>query len=347
MNRKELIDILELVKPALADDNIVPVFTNFCFDDGVVYGYRDSLAILAPVDVEGRFAVNGKVFFELVKQAQAKELEFTLNKNELLFNAGKSKMKMPYLEGDEFMFEEPEVEDWKVMFDLDHTFIEGLDLCLVTTANDSTMPGFMGVTLRDGDRVALYSCDSDSMSRYYLNPSKGNGEQYTMPNEFCEALIRIAEKTGFVSGQFYINDEWAMADFGNNFRVWGRIIHTEEVFDFEENLSAKLKRMPTFVNIPDSLLPALNRARVVADIESKGTTLRANGNKVILETHTHFGDVKDTVTLDEEHKSVVAYVSAKLISRVVAISSEFAMTDAFTIYRDSDDFLVLVGNLGE
>lgn len=346
MNRAGLIATLDLLKPALSKDNIVPVFTNFCFDAGTVHAYKDSLGISAPCEINDTFAVHGRTFMELLAASSSKEIDIVLDKENVLLKAGKSKMKLPFLEKDEFAFEEPENEQWTIIADIDEHFLTGLELCLISASSDYTMPAFMGVTIKGGKNVYLYSCDGDSLSRYQLDSWNASDEMYVLPRDFCEALIAIAEKTGFKAGQFYCNSEWAVAEMGNNFKLFGRIIENPDPMDFEAHIKRMMKASPTFVEIPDALDASLDRAEVVGNPESKSTSLKVEGGKLIINTETTVGEVKDSIRLDG-HPDIEASVSASVIHRAVKVCDQFALTENCTMYRKGDDYFLIIGNYSE
>lgn len=347
MNRKKLISTLELVKPALADDGLVPIFTNYCFDNGKVFGYKDSLGIVAPCEVKDSFALQGRLLFDLLKQASAKEVEFEQNNDEVVVQSGRTKMTLPSIPKDEFIFEEPEDQKWDFMIDVDDNLITAMTLCLKTSSTDFTMPAFNGLTFKGGKGTKIYSCDGDSLSRYSLGGNSPEGVTHTISNEFCEAVIKVCEKTGYKNGQLYINDEWSVAELGNDYKIYGRIIQNDEPLDFEKQIKRVVKGAPDYVDIPDGLKAALSRARVVADLEGTPTALNVAGGKVKLATNTHMGAVTDRVKISGKHPDVKANVSARLVSRALSICDSMAIGEEATSYKLGDKFFLLVANFNE
>jgi DNA polymerase III sliding clamp (beta) subunit (PCNA family) len=346
MLRKELLDTLELVRPALASDNLIPIFQNFCFNEGTVYASKDKLTIMAPCDVQESFAVNGKILGELLKNSAVKEVDIQLDKENALVVAGKSKMKLPYMGQEDFLFTEPEDETWSVILDIDDEVLKAFELCLVTSSSDNTMPAFMGVTVKGGKRTCLYSCDGDALSRYQLG-TKSADVQLIVPGEFVDSLLRITATTGCKLGHLYLNEEWAVAELGNDYKIFGRILVNDEPLDFESQLKKYLKDSPPFIEVPDGLAPAISRARVVADPESKATAIKVSGGKLYLNTETHLGDVKDVISIESEHPDISASVSAKLIATAISVCNEMAVFDNCTVYRQGDEFILLVSNYSD
>lgn len=346
MNRRDFLDTLELVNPALARDNAVPIFSNFCFNGSTVFAYNDKIGVVAPFDgVADSYAVNGKVLMDLLRASAAKEVELSKEKETLLLKAGRSRIKLPYLESASFLFDEPEKEQWDLIANIDPHFLKGLELCLVTASNDNTMAAFMGVTVKTGKQNYLYSTDADALSRYTLaSPPSSGIVQYTMPTEFCEALLRIADNTESRDGLIYINSRWAFAEFGNNFKVYGRIIEDPEPTDFENEIQRNLSGIKNFSEIPEQLMGALDRARVVGDPENKATSVKVSGGELILETDTTLGIVKDKVGFDKSHADIEVNVSARLVSRTIKITDEMVILPDTTAYKKGDDLLVLISN---
>jgi len=108
MERKELVALLEMLKPALSDTNLVDVFTCYAFNQKTVRAYSGSIGIVASCGVgDHPFAVEGKTLLGLLQNSSAEEVEIAA-KDELVIKAGRSVFKMPYFNEGEFIFEEPE-----------------------------------------------------------------------------------------------------------------------------------------------------------------------------------------------------------------------------------------------
>lgn len=347
MNRKDLLATLELVSPALAQENLVPMYQNFCFKTGLVFAYRDTLGIIAPCAVDEEFAVHGKTLIELIRASKVKEVEIELQNENILVKAGRSKIKLPFFASTEFLFKEPEDETWDMMLDIDKHFINGLELCLPGTATDHTMPALMGITIMGGKETYLYSCDGDSISRFNLDKQNTKPIQYVMPSSFCEALLKIAGKTGNRFGQLYVNGQWVVAEMANAYRILGRIIENPEPLKFEAEITKIVKKAPEYISIPSAMTNALSRARIIAEPENKATEVTINGGKINLITETHMGIVRDTIAFKGDHPPLEVKVDAKLMSRAIGVTEEFAMQEACTMYRHGKDFFLVMGNLIE
>lgn len=337
MNRTELVTKLELVGRALADNNLIPIFEHFCFTGSHVLANNDNLAIIAPCPTPQPFAVKGETLLGLLRASQSEDITIRLgDQHEAQVKAGKSNFKLPYHPESQFLFKEPD-SAWDVYLTIDPVLLVGLEQCLQTASRDAaTQPAFVGVWLKQGG--TLYSCDGDALSRVSILPDLPVAD-YMMPNAFCEAVLRV----GTVGGKLTLNDGWARAELGD-FVIYGRLIKNDNPLDHEALIADTLKQEPVFVPVPEGLNHALERARVVADPESKPTQLTVEDGKLHLLTDTSLGLVRDVLPFN--HPDVAALVSAGLMQRSVSLTAEVGITENCCVFRNSNGLFQLLSNYG-
>ena len=90
MNRAELVKTLELVKPALATNNMVPIFQCFVFGMGMVEAYDDTIGIRGPCDIESEFAIHGNTLLGLLSNGKTEEASIEINGNAAILTMGKT-----------------------------------------------------------------------------------------------------------------------------------------------------------------------------------------------------------------------------------------------------------------
>lgn len=345
MNRTELVEVLELTGRALAAGNLVPMYQNFCFRKGKVSAFDDCLGIAAKCSVKDAFAVRGQTLLGLLTATRAEEVEFEFDREDVVLKAGKHRSKLPYMSEDEFLFNEPKIK-WNLAMELDQEILTGLEVCLLTASRDSTMPALMGVTIQGGKQTTFYSCDSDALSRFTIK-AKNADVSYTVPNSFCETVLKVVAKNKSVEGHIHVNDEWAVASLGD-YSVYGRIIVNPTPLDYPKLIQDTLKGKETvFIPLPKGFNDALSRARVVADPESKKTTLSIKGANLDMLTETHLGVVRDTLPIKGKHPAVEAHVSASMVQRAIGVCDEMAVLENCSVYRNGGSLMQLLSNMGQ
>jgi DNA polymerase III sliding clamp (beta) subunit (PCNA family) len=173
MNRPELVKTLNLIKPALATKDIVPIFQCFMFDGDTVSAYNDTVAIAAlfKPDEEMTFAVHGNTLLGLLESSLIKDASFALKGNDLILTIGKSISKLPYTSRDEFIFEQPE-GPWQV-HPFTNSFMEAMELCFETVSTDETQIKLQGVHIQGQHYVFLqrgYHNKSGTAHYYWERP---------------------------------------------------------------------------------------------------------------------------------------------------------------------------------
>ena len=351
MHRTDLAETLELVKPALATGGPIPIFGCYCFDGKQVYGYNDQFAIIAPCKTKHSFALDGDTLLGMVKNSRAEEVEFEQDDDRVLIKMGKSRIRLSFMTEDEFVFEIPEHEA-ELGYPLTEQLIEGLGICLETTSKDTALPSLMGVTIDipgngEGPEV-LYSCDGDAISKFELSSAEAEGSGvFLLPNDFVEAILRVAAKTEHTDGVLMINQDWAVADFKNGYIVYGRIPTIDKPFDHESSIKNTLTEEPSFIPHPQGLEDALSRACVISDRETVPTEIVIEEGKFKLITESgSIGVVKDYLKVKGKHEDRDVKVSATLLQRSVKITDEIAVLDNCVVMR-KEQLLQVLGNIIE
>lgn len=355
MNRQELVDTLELLKPALSDTPLVGVFQCFQFTGEKVIAYNDEIGIVAPCQTDHPFAVNGEILLGLLKNSLAEDVTLSpgvkSDENELAITAGRSSFKLPYFAEADFLFEEPE-DKWDTTITITDAIKQGLTACLATVSSDTARPALMGVCIHNADEIViLYSCDGNAITSIVTEVKSQKLPDITVPTSFVRALLNVMETTEAETGKLMINQEWAKAvtknALGASYTVYGRLIVQDNPVDHTELIIETIKGDPAFHKIPGEFELALSRARVLADLESAKTVLTVMGNRLKLLTETHMGIVRDSLAY-KCPEDVEASVSAELLHRIIAECDEMAVMDNCTVFRNQANGLFrLVSNLGE
>jgi len=354
VNRAQLVDILDILKPALAGNTPVQLYTCYCFVKDKVYAYNDRVAIVAPCKVNMTCALHGGTLYGWLKNSNADDADFDLTGNEVVLTAGKSKIKLPYHEMGDLLFEGVQDKDkdnkWLVTADVDEALLAGLEVCTSTTSRDLTQMALTCVYLMPGKLSYFYSSDSDSLTRYLVTAKATEQGTFAIPNNFCEEVVKLATRfkgeEGLLKATLSVNDDWARVRFENGVTVWGRILDVPSPIDFAAMLKSKEKGMPPAVPLPQGLQEALARACVLADPESKPTEFTIKGNKLGMFTQSSMGEATESLLIRGKHPDAEALVSAQLVARAIKACDEFSIAPSGTLYRNGNSLLQFVANMG-
>lgn len=337
MNRVELLKTLELIKPALATNNMVPIFQCFNFTPGSVTAYDDSIAIAGPTQVEQACGIHGSTLLGLLSSSSAEEIKLDLKQDVAVLTMGKSVSKLPTSPPSDFIFEEP-TDKWKFKLPITMSFVEAMKLCLETVSSDTTQAALLGVTL-ESDR--MYSCNSDALTRVSLKSAiKG---RTLMPTAFCSAVVKLWASLEMVKGTLYVSDDWLFADF-DVWGVYGRVLEVKDPIDFEALIKKTIKSKAPTQPVPEGFAEAIARARVLADPESQKTSIEVEKGRVVLFTETHMGEIRDTV-LFKDHPVMQANINASHLAKAIQACDQIGFHENCTVLEKAPDVLMLISNM--
>lgn len=337
MNRELLVSTLELVKPALSTKQLVPIFECFTFTAGSVSAYNDTIAIVAPCEVEEPCGLHGSTLLGILSNSSAEEVTLELG-NEATLTAGKSVTKMPFEAEADFLFKEP-TGKWSVKIPFTQSLYEAMELCLETVSTDETQPALHGLTFSGN---SLFSCNGDTITRVNLGGSVN--ARILAPTAFCEAVVKLWSSLKMTKGTLQFNGEWLFANF-EDWAVYGRVLDIDNPIDFDALIKRTVKDKTSPQAIPAGFAEALSRARVFADPESQKTEVEINKGKMRLLTKTHMGEVRDSLAI-KGHPDIVANVNAAYIHKAVSRCDTIAFHDNCVVLEKGDDVLLLVSNMG-
>jgi DNA polymerase III sliding clamp (beta) subunit (PCNA family) len=338
MDRAALIKTLELVKPALAPKNLVPIFQCFTFVPGSVTAYNDTIAITGPCDLEETCAIHGNTLLGILSTHSAEEVSVELDEQNVTLTAGKSITKMPFEPEDNFLFQEP-TGKWPNKVPFTQSMFEAMELCLETVSTDETQQALHGITF-EGD--CFYSCNGDTITRARVKEKIKT--RVLMPTPFCEAVAKLWSSLGMTKGMLQFSDEWVFANF-EDWAVYGRVLAVDNPIDFEALIKRTVKKDVTMQPIPDAFSEALSRARVLADPESQKTKVTVTKGRIKLLTETPMGEAADDLPF-KGHPDIVANVNAAYIHKALQRCDLIAFHDNCVVLEKGDDVLLLVSNMG-
>lgn len=249
IQKNELIRALEIVKPGLANTDLIEQATSFAFMEGRVVTYNDEISLSHPVenlDING--AIQADQFYVLLKKMKKDEIEIGIDGEEVQLKCGRVKAGLLLKKEIKLPLEEiGEIQTWKEIPD---DFAQGLSFATPCCSKDLSRPILTCVHV--SQHGLIESCDSYRMTQYRLN-NEMPISSFLLPARSAIALLKIKPK--YVAE----GDAWV------HFKTEEDTIFSTRIF--KENyvdISSFLKVEGKKVLLPSSLLEILDRAYVVA-----------------------------------------------------------------------------------
>lgn len=357
MKRKKLLERLEMVAPALASSDFVPIMTHFWFTGSHVIAYDDTIGISVSLKTDFKGAVPGTILLNLLKNSRAKMLEFRPNTEgaKITIRAGtkKSRWNLALLPPEEFLFKFPK-KLGKVSV-VKKEFLEAVEWCLASIGDDTSTPDQLGITLVFyKEHVELYSTNDATFSRAVWNGNcRAASPRLILPTAFCRLLVRIQtpyknskkKKKEVISISF--SEDAVLVSLGESgMRIFGRLVNSEKPLNFKEILdqyyTKKIQRK--LVSIPDNIQGVIERAMVVT--ESYGdpgfTKIHIEKGRGSFVSATSRGVVKDVVQFGAKHPDSEIVVDPKLFRSMLKVCDKMLITNSCVMFRKGQKFIHLI-----
>jgi len=273
VDRAELLRTLTLAKPALAQQDLVPILTHFRMGDGEVTAYNDTHAIAAPATgFDLSCCLPGDFLVRTLGNLTGAQVMVGHHPSEkaLVLQSGRSKIKVPVLPAEEHPLSWPSTRRCPSLV-ITKDVLQGLQACLPGVGNNPNFPAQRGVTLdtsADG-MLVCYSTDNATMSSYQTDL------EFTLPAEASVILPTFLAQQLVVLGKafpdeeitLYLADGVLVVKIGAKVRVMSRQLVDADPIDFGAIIAKQKGDRSTTAaaEIPAGWEGALSRALLVLE----------------------------------------------------------------------------------
>src|SRR6188508_450203 len=280
MKRESLLEVLSTVDPAIASNDLIPVLTHFWFTGKAVMAYNDIVAISVPFKTDFKGAIRGSLLSGVLSKYDGEEVSLVPEEGNVLVKSGRSKMRIPLMPPDSFLFTFPKVvpgdETLVVSRKSKHALIRALDICLQSLSRRVSEPQRLGVTVvPTKNKLKFYSTDSVTLSSASVASKDHKLEGHvTLSKLFCEIALKLLQRTDVEGALFYIDKEHVNMLFDDGTILYGRLVDDPNPPKFESIVASYLPAGADnqLAAIPKDLPAALDRAYLVVHKALEPTT---------------------------------------------------------------------------
>lgn len=324
MNRAELLEKLELVEPALAEGNLIPIMQHFWFTGTQLMAYNDQIAISTPFETEFVGAVPGGTITALLKASRAKEVEVTPDGDNLAIKAAGARLRLPLLPPEQFVFEMPAPPNNAGMIGKKDRkgLVDALSSCLMSVSNDTSVPDQLGVTvIPDGGALLFYATNYSTLTHARLPvPDAGARlkQRVILSKPFVQQVVKMLKAD--VDAKLYINEDSALLvvpDGKDETMVFGRLILSDDPIDFQRLVLRMVPENPhkLLTEIPSKMKLILDRAVVITEskVDHNTTSITVHDGEITFDSRSDKGEVIDKMEAGEKQFDVKLKLDAKLL----------------------------------
>lgn len=337
MERKQLLEVLGLVRPALASTSLIQVLTHFCFSGDEVTAYNDQIGLGAPLASGFEGAAPGMTLLGILGTLRAPNVELAASGDALEVRTKSAHLKLPLLPPDSFLFRLPEFPKKGAPLPAGD-LAPAIKSCLRSVSPDTSVPDQLGVTLIPGKKgIDLYSINGASMSREFV-PGLSLPQRVVLSAPFCEQLVQLAGPDDSKAA-LVIAEDHALLRTAAGVRLFGKFVDVPRPLEFEllfaEVVPADLDRVSAEMppKTLEALRAAIERALIIADPSGERVYTRLVVKNEILNLHTKSGrgSLVDRVRL-AGHPDVDVQVDAQWIKVGCAEFNRMLITEGAVIF---------------
>ncbi len=248
INKAELQEALEKVRPGLAQKELIEQATSFMFMGDRVVTYNDEISISHPVkglDVKG--AVKAQALYSFLNKVKKDEIEIEWEENQVLIKAGRSKAGLVFESEVKLPIDEEigEIGKWKK---LPENFVEALKFCHPCCSRDMSRPVLTCVSV---SKEKVEASDSYQIVLHKLS-GKVPGDGFLIPATAVRDLVRykiteVAQGESWVHFRTEDGTVFSARTISNEFPDTSKHLKIDGVeFSFPKNTDEILERADVF-----------------------------------------------------------------------------------------------------
>jgi hypothetical protein len=188
IDKNELKKALEIVKPGLANKEMIEQSTSFAFIGGHVVTYNDEISIRHPTPyIEFKGAIQAEELYQLIGKIKPNEMDIEISETEILIKSGRTKAGLALQQEIKLPLDEiTEATNW---FKLPKNFIEGLKFVSPSCSTD------MSTAILTCVNITKNNCQaSDRYQIAEFQFSKPTKLECLLPASSAQVVIKLNPK---------------------------------------------------------------------------------------------------------------------------------------------------------
>ena len=308
VQKDQLLRALEIVKPGLANKELIEQSTSFAFINGRVVTYNDEISISHPVEgleIEG--AILAENLYKFLGKIKKEDLDLEVVGNEILLTTGKAKAGLTLQSEIKLPLDE-EVAEIGKWFKLPDNFIDAISFVMTACSKDMSQPILTCVHINEEGYVE--ASDTYCMAKHNLTTKMPIGTVLIPAGSVIDMVklkpTRVAEGKGWI--HFRTKED----------TIISCRIFNEDEFPPTEGL---LNMRGTPLTLPDTIGEVLDRAMVFArrdHLLDEVITITMEGKKCEMSAQSESGWFKEAVDIKYNGNIVKIQMTPYMFKRILS-----------------------------
>ena len=322
INKAELQTALEIVKPGLANKDVIEQATSFAFINDRVVTFNNEISISHPIagmNLSG--AVKAEELYQLLHKLKGDEIEIELTETEIRLTSGRSnagmvlqaEVKMPL---DEITLS----EEW---YPLPEDFLTALKFAVPSCGKNMSRPILTALHVKED---VVEASDGYCISRYIIKEAMPTPE-LLIPATSVRQVLKLSPE--FVSH----SDGWV------HFRTVDETIISCRLFvDSYPSLDGFLKEQGTELTLPKSMAEVLERSSVFSkqgDVET-GVSVTIENNKFKIRSESEVGWFEEELNFKYDGEVIAFSVLPSFLKNILSQTLSCVLSSRFVVFKGEE-----------
>lgn len=330
----ELRHALEVVKPGLANKELIEQTTSFAFIPGKIITYNDKIAISYPIrEIDFQAAVPAQKLYSLIKTLKEEEVTLELKDTELLIKCGKAKAGIKIDTDIRLPLEQiEEAGEWQ---EISENFVKGLASVVPVCSADVSLSA---ITCLKVNSSTLQATDNLRAIVWKLQDTL-NIKEFLLPSDVVSVIVNIHPI------KMSVAENWVHFKNEQGVEVAVRV-HVDSFPDFDKILSIPMEHK---IDIPEKLFTMMERATIFGKEISGGRLLVQvvyGGGKVRVRGVCEEGWYNEFCDCDYKQEELIEFeVTPSLFKDVFTSMQNFLYSKSNKMIRFEGKDFVYIGKV--
>lgn len=327
INKDQLKKALEIVKPGLANKEVIEQSTSFAFIKGRVVTYNDEISVSHPIkdlDLEG--AIQADELYKFLAKVKSDEIDITIHDEEIVLKCGRATSGFALMHEVTLPLEN-EISEKGKWFDMPDKFIEYLTFASMSCSNDMSNPKLVCVHVNEKGFI-------ESSDNFRITHCKLNAElpisTFLIPGSSVSIITKI-NVTKIAEGKGWIHFK----------SKEGTIVSCRTFKETYVDTTAFLKPLKKGVRIqlPNSLKDVLDRAIIFAkrsQMIDESIDIDIYDKTLLVKSKSETSWFEETIPIKYDGPSVTFAVTPYLLKDIITQTNECVLTGNMLNFKGED-----------
>lgn len=352
MNRSELLDLYNILAPAVSENDLVPAFGCVYVRDGALNAYNNVIGVQRKTDFpveSGGF--DGNLFGAFIRRGSADDVRFEAKGGDIHMTCGRSRMKLRHQPDELFTFKFPGKTKNSTRIELTAEKAEELKQAMtlvnLSIGIDPSRVDRLGVCIEFAKgRIVLYTSDNLTASRHYVKtavPEALIGTVVSIPPDAAKSLVKMHSA---LFSSFVVSKSYIVFDDEKGTRLFSRVIHQEDTGLFRSTFGlVPWNDSGLWSRVGPEFTPAIQRACMAAS-ETVFTTIEITDGVAKFTTKGQSCTMNDRVRAKGGASGTVV-VAPKLVDRMMPAITHVHVAEGLGLCLRSKNMFYIVSGIVE